>query len=306
VQVLLGGFALLTIVTVPGVLALVLSTLPVAAWCTEFTAVVVQAVPFLPIGAWASATVGVLVPERAFTGLLPRSLAGRAVVVDRAGDHRVEGPHRAVGGVVGLLAWQQVTSGPFAVWCDHAAVEVGAVPQHGHALAVLGQTGASPGMSVRGGARHRSGRCDDEPGVRVHDDPHVRREAVVTAGRSRLAVADRDQGAVHDPQPVSRIGRADGRLEREQRAELPHGQVRAVVHGHDQYPLGRRQTPWPASQRAFPPRSRTTAAPARPGAFREAPTSKVAACLFDPRKAKRSDRFDDHESQEHLRPGSPT
>ncbi|MDT0614383.1 hypothetical protein [Streptomyces lancefieldiae] len=46
VQVVLGGFALLTIVTVAGVLgptlALDLCTPPVAAWWTVFTAVVVQ------------------------------------------------------------------------------------------------------------------------------------------------------------------------------------------------------------------------------------------------------------------------
>ncbi|MFI8947302.1 permease [Streptomyces sp. NPDC053750] len=89
VQVLLGGFALLTIVTVAGVLgpmlALDLYTPPVAAWWTVFTAVVVQGVPFLLLGALVSATVGALVPERAFTRLLPRSPALAVPVAGAAG-----------------------------------------------------------------------------------------------------------------------------------------------------------------------------------------------------------------------------
>ncbi|MYR44820.1 hypothetical protein GTW67_22980 [Streptomyces sp. SID5910] len=79
VYALLGGSALLTIVTVAGVLgpmlALDLYTPPVAAWWTVFTAVVVQGVPFLLLGALVSAAVGALVPERVFTRLLPRSPA---------------------------------------------------------------------------------------------------------------------------------------------------------------------------------------------------------------------------------------
>ncbi|MFI7351601.1 permease [Streptomyces sp. NPDC049936] len=89
VNVLLGGFALLTIVTVAGVLgpmlALDLYTPPVAAWWTVFTAVVVQGVPFLLLGALVSAAVGTLVPERVFARLLPRSPALSVPVAGAAG-----------------------------------------------------------------------------------------------------------------------------------------------------------------------------------------------------------------------------
>ncbi|MGZ3103406.1 permease [Streptomyces sp. H72] len=88
-NVLLGGFALLTIVTVAGVLgpmlALDLYTPPVAAWWTVFTAVVVQGVPFLLLGALVSAAVGTLVPERVFTRLLPHSPALSVPVAGAAG-----------------------------------------------------------------------------------------------------------------------------------------------------------------------------------------------------------------------------
>lgn len=89
VHVLLGGFALLTIVTVAGVLgpmlALDLYTPPVAAWWTVFTAVVVQGVPFLLLGALVSAAVGTLVPDRVFARLLPRSPALAVPVAGAAG-----------------------------------------------------------------------------------------------------------------------------------------------------------------------------------------------------------------------------
>ncbi|MFI1023301.1 permease [Streptomyces olivaceus] len=87
--VLLGGFALLTIVTVAVVLgpmlALDLYPPPVAAWWTVFTAVVVQGVPFLLLGALVSAAVGTLVPERVFTRLVPRSPALSVPVAGAAG-----------------------------------------------------------------------------------------------------------------------------------------------------------------------------------------------------------------------------
>lgn len=89
VQVLLGGFALLTIVTTAAVLgpmlALDLYTPSVAAWWTVFTAVVVQGVPFLLLGALVSAAVGALVPERVFTRLLPRHPALAVPVAGTAG-----------------------------------------------------------------------------------------------------------------------------------------------------------------------------------------------------------------------------
>ncbi|CAL9641408.1 permease [Streptomyces sp. enrichment culture] len=89
VYVLLGGFSLLAITTVVGVLgpmlALDLYTPPVAAWWTVFTAVVVQGVPFLLLGACVSAAVGVLVPERVFTRLLPRRQVLAVPVAGAAG-----------------------------------------------------------------------------------------------------------------------------------------------------------------------------------------------------------------------------
>ncbi|WP_432247509.1 permease [Streptomyces sanyensis] len=89
VHLLLGGFALLTIVTVVDalgpMLALGLYTPPVAAWWTVFTAVVVQGVPFLLLGALVSAAVATLVPERVFARLLPRGPALAVPVAGAAG-----------------------------------------------------------------------------------------------------------------------------------------------------------------------------------------------------------------------------
>ncbi len=89
IHLLLGGFALLTIVTVVDalgpMLALGLYTPPVAAWWTVFTAVVVQGVPFLLLGALVSAAVATLVPERVFARLLPRSPALAVPVAGAAG-----------------------------------------------------------------------------------------------------------------------------------------------------------------------------------------------------------------------------
>lgn len=89
VHLFLGGFALVTIITVAGtlgpMLALDLYTPPVAAWWTVFTAVVVQGVPFLLLGALVSAAIGAFVPERVFTRLLPRSPALAVPVAGAAG-----------------------------------------------------------------------------------------------------------------------------------------------------------------------------------------------------------------------------
>ncbi|MFF0012681.1 permease [Streptomyces sp. NPDC005374] len=91
VHVVVGGAALLAIVTVASVLgptlALDLYTPPVAAWWTVFTAIAVQGVPFLLLGTVVSAAIGAFVPERVLTRLLPRNqalavpLAGAAGVV---------------------------------------------------------------------------------------------------------------------------------------------------------------------------------------------------------------------------------
>lgn len=91
VYAVVGGIALLAIVTVASVLgptlALDLYTPAVAAWWTVFTAVVVQGVPFLLLGTVVSAAIGAFVPEKVFTRLLPRNqalavpLAGAAGVV---------------------------------------------------------------------------------------------------------------------------------------------------------------------------------------------------------------------------------
>ncbi|MGA5344171.1 permease [Streptomyces griseoincarnatus] len=89
VHVVLGGSALVTVVTVAGLLgpalALDLYTPPVAAWWTVFTAVVVQGIPFLLLGALVSAAIGAFVPERVFTRLLPRSQALAVPVAGAAG-----------------------------------------------------------------------------------------------------------------------------------------------------------------------------------------------------------------------------
>ncbi|MFG2238912.1 permease [Streptomyces sp. NPDC048734] len=77
VHAVFGGTALLAVATVASVLgptlALDLVTPPVAAWWTVFTAVVVQAVPFLLLGTVVSAAIGAFVPERVLRRLLPRS-----------------------------------------------------------------------------------------------------------------------------------------------------------------------------------------------------------------------------------------
>lgn len=89
VYVVLGGLSLATLGTVAGflgpVLALDLYTPPVAAWWTVFTAVVVQGVPFLLLGTVVSAAIGVFVPERAFSRLLPRAPALAVPVAGAAG-----------------------------------------------------------------------------------------------------------------------------------------------------------------------------------------------------------------------------
>ncbi|MEV8593459.1 permease [Streptomyces sp. NPDC052013] len=89
VHLVLGGVALIAIVTVGSVLgpllALDLYTPPVAAWWTVFTAVVVQGVPFLMLGTLVSAAIGAFVPERVFTRLLPRNEALAVPVAGAAG-----------------------------------------------------------------------------------------------------------------------------------------------------------------------------------------------------------------------------
>jgi uncharacterized membrane protein YraQ (UPF0718 family) len=89
VYAVLGGAALIAIVTVVSVLgpmlALDLYTPPVAAWWTVFTAVVVQGVPFLLLGTVVSAGIGAFVPERVFQRLLPRNQALAVPVAGAAG-----------------------------------------------------------------------------------------------------------------------------------------------------------------------------------------------------------------------------
>ncbi|MGP4011153.1 permease [Streptomyces sp. 4N124] len=89
VYIVLGGLALITVLTVGSVLgpmlALDLYTPPVAAWWTVFTAVVVQGVPFLMLGTLVSAAIAAFVPERFFTRLLPRNPALAVPVAGAAG-----------------------------------------------------------------------------------------------------------------------------------------------------------------------------------------------------------------------------
>jgi hypothetical protein len=53
-------------------------------------------------------------------------------------------------------------------------------------------------------------RGHDQTPLSGHDDLHLRREP---RGRSDLAVADRDEGAVHDPQSLDGVLGGAGRLE---------------------------------------------------------------------------------------------
>ncbi|MFC5634057.1 permease [Streptomyces bullii] len=89
VYAVLGCAALLAVVTVAAVLAPVLAldlySPPVAAWWTVFTAITVQAVPFLLLGTVVSAAIGAFVPERVLTRLLPRNQALAVPVAGAAG-----------------------------------------------------------------------------------------------------------------------------------------------------------------------------------------------------------------------------
>lgn len=89
VYAVLGGAALLAVVTVVSVLGpmlvLDLYTPPVAAWWTVFTAITVQGVPFLLLGTVVSAAIGAFVPERVFQRLLPRRTVLAVPVAGAAG-----------------------------------------------------------------------------------------------------------------------------------------------------------------------------------------------------------------------------
>ncbi|MFF3847264.1 permease [Streptomyces sp. NPDC002328] len=89
VYAVLGGAALVAVATVVSVLgptlALDLYTPAVAAWWTVFTAISVQAVPFLLLGTVVSAAIGAFVPERALRRMLPRSPALAVPVAGVAG-----------------------------------------------------------------------------------------------------------------------------------------------------------------------------------------------------------------------------
>ncbi|MDW4904793.1 permease [Streptomyces sp. ADMS] len=89
VYAVVGGIALIAIVTVASVLgptlALDLYTPAVAAWWTVFTAIVVQGVPFLLLGTVVSAAIGAFVPEKVFTRLLPRNQALAVPIAGAAG-----------------------------------------------------------------------------------------------------------------------------------------------------------------------------------------------------------------------------
>lgn len=111
------------------------------------------------------------------------SAVAKDLVVLHPADHMLyPGTHLAVGGVVVFLARQQGPVGAFAVRYDHPAVEVGAVAQNGHVLAVFAQPGGPPGVRVRGGARHRAGGGNHKAGVGIDDDLHVRREPLRREG----------------------------------------------------------------------------------------------------------------------------
>ncbi|SEB62401.1 hypothetical protein SAMN05216483_0035 [Streptomyces sp. 2131.1] len=161
-------------------------------------------------------------------------------------------------------------AGSLAVRDDQAGAEVGAVRDHRRPGRGGRQARLPPDVGVGLVARCGPGRGDDQAGVRIDDDLHVRREPVVAGRGAHLAVADRDQGSVHDPQPVHVSNRPRGRLQGQQRpqavddpadggsgdpeerGELPHGEVGAVVDGHQQDPVCQRQAPRPATTGTVP------------------------------------------------------
>lgn len=92
------------------------------------------------------------------------AVAQELVVLQPADDVFHPGTDPAVLGVVVLLDLQQGPSRAFAMRYRHPAVEIGAVAQHGHSLAVPAQPGRPPGMGNRGRPRHRPGGRDHQPG----------------------------------------------------------------------------------------------------------------------------------------------
>lgn len=84
---------------------------------------------------------------------------------------------------------QQRSSRAFAVRDDQTGADVGAVAEHGHAVAVLGQPRVPPCPRIRGVARHRPGR-HHEAGLRIDDDLRVRREPVVTRGGTHTTATE--------------------------------------------------------------------------------------------------------------------
>ncbi|GAA2286554.1 hypothetical protein GCM10010415_66460 [Streptomyces atrovirens] len=69
-------------------------------------------------------------------------------------------------------------------------------------------------------------------------DSVVETVATLPAVAEDLVVLQPGEGVL-DTGVDPRHQRGPGRLQR----ELPHGEVRAVVHGHQQHPLGQRQPP---------------------------------------------------------------
>lgn len=139
--------------------------------------------------------------------------------------------------VVFLLTREEWATGPFSVRDDESGVDVGAVAQHRDAVAALGETGDPPDLGVSSAAWGWPGGGHGQPGVGIDDDLHMCREPVVAARSTDLPVADRNQGAVHDPQPVRGLGGPGSRLEGEE-----------VTQPLDD----------PAHPGPLPPRSRTT------------------------------------------------
>lgn len=74
---------------------------------------------------------------------------------DRMLDPRTDSPMFRV---VGFFAGQQGAAGAFAVRDDQAGVDVGAVAEHGDALALVRQAGVAPHVGVGLVARGRTGR----------------------------------------------------------------------------------------------------------------------------------------------------
>lgn len=160
-------------------------------------------------------------------------------------------------------SWPRRSGRPALLRCGtiNPGAQVGAVCDDRRPGRDGGQVRFSPGVGVGLVPGDGAGGGDHQAAVRIDDDLHVRREPIVAGGRGDRTVADRDQGSVHDPQPLDIRDRPRRRLQREkrpqamndpadsgrgdpeQRGKLAHREVGPVVDGHQQDPVRQRQAP---------------------------------------------------------------